>query len=154
VLYDHFPSKRAIFLALVDQQNALFMGHIGARITGEGTARERMRGTMDAVFSFAERHPDAWRLLFGNATHGDAGLDETWREIRETRTAAVAALLADDARQAGLDRDPMQLQIILEMLIFALTGAVTWWSDHPGAPRETLVDAGTELLWTGLGRPR
>jgi AcrR family transcriptional regulator len=153
VLYDHFASKKAVFLAVVEQQNALFMGHVGARIAGEGTARERMRGTMDAVFRFAESHPDAWRLLFGNATHGDASLDATWREIRAGRVSAVAALLAADARQAGLDANPAQAQIMIEMLLAALAGAVAWWREHPDAPRGDLVDAGTELLWTGLGRP-
>lgn len=153
VLYDHFNSKKAVFLAVVEQQNALFLGHVGARIAGEGTARERMRGTMDAVFRFAESHPDAWRLLFGNATHGDAGLDATWREIRAARVSAVAALLAADARAAGLDRNPAQAEIMIEMLLAALGGAVAWWREHPEAPRSDLVDAGTELLWTGLGRP-
>lgn len=152
VLYDHFTSKKAVFLAVVEQQNALFLGHVGARIAGEGTARERMRGTMDAVFRFAESHPDAWRVLFGNATHGDAGLDATWREIRAARVSAVAALLAADARAAGLDRDPAQAEIMIEMLLAALSGAVAWWREHPDAPRSSLVDAGTELLWTGLGR--
>lgn len=152
VLYDHFASKKAVFLAVVEQQNALFMGHVGARIAGEGTARDRMRGTMDAVFRFAEAHPHAWRLLFGNATHGDPGLDATWREIRAARVTAVAALLAADARAAGLDRSPAQIEIIVEMLVGALTGAVGWWREHPEATREDLVDAGTELLWTGLGR--
>ncbi|UTI64406.1 TetR/AcrR family transcriptional regulator [Paraconexibacter antarcticus] len=152
VLYDHFASKKAVFLAVVEQQNALFMGHVGARIAGEGTARERMRGTMDAVFRFAETHPHAWRLLFGNATHGDPGLDATWREIRAARVTAVAALLAADARAAGLDRSPAQVEIIVEMLVGALTGAVGWWREHPEATRADLVDAGTELLWTGLGR--
>ncbi|WP_320670576.1 TetR/AcrR family transcriptional regulator [Patulibacter defluvii] len=152
VLYDHFASKQAVFLAVVEQQNALFMGHVGARIGGEGSPRERMRATMEAVFAFAERHPDAWRLLFGNATHGDDALDETWRAFRAGRTAAVGALLAADAHEAGLDRDPAQVEIVVEMLIAALTGAVAWWREHPGTSRAALVDAGTELLWTGLGR--
>lgn len=152
VLYDHFASKKAVFLAVVEQQNALFMGHIGASISGDGSPRDRMRATMDAVFTFAERHPHAWRLLFGNATHGDAAIDATWREIRQARTAAVAALLSADAHEAGLDRDPAQVEIIVEMLIAALSGAVAWWREHDDASRAALVDAGTELLWTGLGR--
>ena len=42
-------------------------------------------------------------------------------------------------------------QIIVEMLIASLRGAVEWWRVNPGAGNDDLIDAGTDLLWTGLG---
>jgi AcrR family transcriptional regulator len=152
VLYDHFPSKKALFLAVLEEQNAIFLGHVGARITGEGSAEERMRATLDAVFSFAEQHPDAWRLLFGNATHGDAEVDAAWRTIHANRTYAVAALLARDAQEAGIDPESRRAEIMVELLISALSGGVAWWQANPGARRTELVDAAHDLLWTGLGQ--
>jgi AcrR family transcriptional regulator len=152
VLYDHFASKKALFLAVLEEQNAIFLGHVGARITGEGSAEERMRATLDVVFSFAEQHPDSWRLLFGNATHGDAEVDAAWRAVHANRTYAVAALLARDAQAAGIDPDSRRAEIMVELLISALSGAVAWWREHPGAPRAALVDAAHDLLWTGLGQ--
>jgi AcrR family transcriptional regulator len=152
VLYDHFPSKKALFLAVLNDQNATFLGHVGASITGEGPAAERMRATMDAVFSFAQRHPDAWRLLFGNAAHGDAEIDGAWRGVHQSRTLAVAALLAGDARAAGIDPGSPRAEAMVEMLISALRGGVDWWHAHPSAPRAELLDAGMDLLWIGLGQ--
>ena len=152
VLYDHFPSKRALFVAVLEEQNAVFLGHVGARITGEGGARERMRSTMATVFDFARRYPDAWGLLFGNDAHGDPAIDEAAAHIAASRSAAVAALLAADAEAAGIDWGGRQAEIVVAMLIAALRGAVAWWREHPDAPVEELIDAGTELLWVGLGR--
>lgn len=152
VLYDHFPSKKALFLAVLEEQNATFLAHVGGRITGEDEARDRMRETMDAVFSFAERNPHPWRLLFGNAMHGDAEVDEVAHDVHRRRVAAVAALLAPDARRAGLDPRGRRAEIIVEMLISALRGAVEWRREHPEASIDELVEAGTDLLWTGLGR--
>lgn len=152
VLYDHFASKKALFLAVLEEQSAIFLGHVGARISGEGSAQERMRATLDAVFSFAEQHPDAWRLLFGNATHGDAEVDAAWRSIHAGRTYAVAALLARDAAEAGIDPDSRRAEIMVELLISAVSGGVAWWEQHPGAPRAELVQAANDLLWTGLGQ--
>jgi AcrR family transcriptional regulator len=151
VLYDHFPSKKALFLAVLNEQNATFLGHVGASITAEGPAAERMRATIDAVFSFAQRYPDGWRLLFGNAAHGDAEIDDAWRSVHQSRTLAVAALLAADARAAGIDPVSPRAEAMVEMLISALRGAVGWWHAHPSAPRSDLVDAGMDLLWVGLG---
>jgi AcrR family transcriptional regulator len=152
VLYDHFASKRALFIAVLEEQNAVFLGHVGARITGEGDARERMRSTMATVFDFARRYPDAWGLLFGNARHGDPAVDEAAAHIAESRSAAVAMLLASDAEAAGMDWEGRQAEVIVAMLIAALRGAVSWWRQNPDAPVEELIDAGTELLWVGLGR--
>lgn len=152
-LFEHFRSKRELFVAVVEQQNALFVGHVGARIMSDGPARERMRATIDAIFTFAESHPAAWSLLFRATPSGDAEVRATRREIHAGQVAAVAGLLARDAHDAGLDRDPAQMAAIVEMLIGALSGAVAWWSRTPGASRESVVDAAMELLWNGLGRP-
>jgi len=152
VLYDHFASRKALFLAVVDADHAAFMAHVAARIVGDGTAEERMRATMAAVLGFARAHPHAWRLLFDETTHGDPDLDASWRRFREDRTAAVAALLERDAAEAGIPFDGDRGRIIVEMLIGALTGAASWWHEHDATPQHVLIDAGIDLLWTGLGR--
>lgn len=151
VLYDHFPSKKALFVAVLEEQNATFLGHVSARITGEGSAEDRMLATLDAVFAYAEQRPDSWRLLFGNATHGDADIDAAWRSVQEGRTFAVAALLARDASEAGIDPVSRRAFIMVELLVSALSGGVAWWQQHPGAARAELVQAAHDLLWTGLG---
>jgi len=152
VLYDHFDSKKALFLAVLEEQEALFLGHVAARISGAGTAAERMRETTRTVLTFAEQHPETWRLLFGNTTHGDPEVDEVGRLIHQRRVEAVAALLATDAEAAGLEPGSRRLEIIVEMLIAALRGAADWRRGHPEASVDELVDAGTDLLWTGLGQ--
>ncbi len=152
VLYDHFDSKKDLFLALLEEQNGIFLGYVAAQITGEGSAEERMHATMDAVFRFAERSPAAWSLLFGNATHGDPEIDAAWRQVFDGRVHAVRALLAADAREAGIDSDGRTMTVMVEMLIAALVGAVESRRHNRGTTREHLVEAGTLLLWDGLSR--
>jgi AcrR family transcriptional regulator len=152
VLYDHFPSKKALFLGILREQNAAFLGHIGARITGEGSPAERMRETTSAVFEFAERHPNAWRMLFVNATHGDDEIDAAWNEIAGSRNHAVVLLLAEDFRARGIDPDSRRAEVIVEMLVGALTGAVEWRRKHRALSRAEAVDAAMDLLWAGLSQ--
>jgi AcrR family transcriptional regulator len=152
VLYDHFAFKKALFLALLEDQNALFLGHVGARISGTGSAEERMRETMATVFAFAERHPQTWRLLFGNTTHGDQEVDDVAIHVRRRRVEMVGRLLAPDMRRAGIDPESPRAEIMVEMLIAALCGAADWRREHPEATEDELVEAGTDLLWRGLGQ--
>ena len=150
VLYDHFASKQALYLGLLEERNTAFLSHVGARITGSGNPRERMRETIDTVFTFAEQDPASWRLLFGGDVPGKDAPAEARRQVHTQLVGAVTALLAADAEAAGID--PAAREAMVEMLIAALSGAVEWRAQHPEVDRELLVDAAMELLWKGLGR--
>ena len=152
VLYDHFPSKKALYLDVLTEQSGVFLGHVGASITGDGTAEQRMRSTMDAVFSYAERYPHAWRLLFGHERQADPDIAAAHDNVHAVRVQVVAELLGPDSRGIGIDPASVQMQIMVEMLIASIRGAVDWWQTHRSTSRATLLDAGMDLLWRGLGR--
>ena len=153
VLYDHFTSKRDLFISALNEQSAVFLGHVGAHIAGDGSAEERMRATVDAVFSFAERHPAAWALLYKNDVHGDPDVDAAWQESRRSRSEAVTRMLADDLAEVGVDVGTPRAGLIVEMLVGALSaGAGEWRREFPAVPREDVVDAAMHLLWTGMAR--
>ena len=63
-------------------------------------------------------------------------------------------MLAADARRAGIDPDGIQMEAMVEMLIAALRGGAEWGRSRPDVPREELVRAALDLLWTGLGNLR
>lgn len=153
VLYDHFTSKRDLFISALNEQSAVFLGHVGAHIAGDGSAEERMRATVDAVFSFAERHPAAWALLYKNDVHGDPDVDAAWLESRRSRSDAVTQMLADDLADVGVDAGTPRAGLIVEMLVGALSaGAGQWRREFPAVPRDDVVDAAMHLLWTGMSR--
>jgi AcrR family transcriptional regulator len=152
VLYDHFASKKALYLEMLTEQSGVFLGHVGASIGGAGPPEKRMRTTMDAVFSYAERHPHAWRLLFGPVRCADAEIVAAHDNVHAVRVEIVAALLAPDARLIDMDPDSVQMRVMVEMLIAAIRGATDWWQTHRGTSRAELLDAGMDLLWRGLGR--
>ena len=154
VLYDHFDSKQALYLAVLSERNTAFLGHVGARITGSGGPRERMRETIETVFDFAAADPAGWRLLFGRDVPAGGEPARAVAQIHAELVSAVTALLAADAEAAGIDPSSAGAGAMVEMLIAALRGAVEWQQANPGVPGEQVVDAAMELLWRGLGRER
>src|SRR5690606_24767049 len=154
VMYDHFPSKRVLLLAVMQEQNTVLVEYVGARITGAGPPRERMRSTIDAYFSFAQSRPAARRLLFDRTDEDDPEIRTVRQGIRESRTPAVAALLGNDIRAAfGLGPSGPMAEAMVELLIAGLGGVAQWWERHPDMPKSALVEGAMRVLWTGRGNP-
>jgi len=150
VLYDHFPSKRVLLITVLQEQNALLVEHVGARITGSGSPSRRLRATLDAYFSFAGDRPDARRLLFDHTDEDDPEIKAVRWGIRETRTRSVAVMLGPDLRRLGLDPAAEVAQAVVELLISGTDGLAQWWARHPSVPRQDLVNAAMLVLWNGL----
>ena len=127
VLYDHFPSKHALFVELLSSQHAALLGFIGEPIGMDIPMRERMQLTFDAFFLFAEERPLAWRLLFPD----NPPLDEH---------------VADEHRRRRAEANRLRAKMIEPIV----QGAARWWRAHPDVPRAEVVRAVMATLWTGM----
>ena len=103
VLYDHFDSKKSLFLALLEEQNAIFLGHVGASISGSGTRATGCARRSSTVFAFAEQEPATWSLLFGSDVSRRRRADERRRQVHAEPSARSRPLLAADAEAAGIE---------------------------------------------------
>jgi AcrR family transcriptional regulator len=151
VLYDHFPSKKALFLWLLGQQQAALIEHVAGLVRGEGPPAKRMREAIDALLSFVQAHPFAWRMLF-RETGGDPEVAEIHAGVQAEGRAAARDLLAEDLGHAGIDPASERAELLVELLTSSIQGLASWWYDHPDTPRERLVETAMDALWGGLGR--
>jgi AcrR family transcriptional regulator len=151
VLYDHFPSKKALYLSLLERESALLLDHVAKRILGEGPHQERMRNAIDAFLSFVETHPLAWQMLSRQGA-GDPEIAAADDTLRARSAEAIRSLLAADLLAAGVDPAGRKAEILVELAGSAVEGIARWEHDHPDVPREELVDSAMELLWGGLER--
>jgi AcrR family transcriptional regulator len=150
VLYDHFPSKRALFVALLEAKHADLLSHLREAMIADVSPEERMRASLDAFFGFAEREPQACRLLFPEHAPVDRSVAADHRRARAEANRLLAQMLAPEARRAGLDPESHVAQAIFAVQQAALHGAVRWWHAHPNVTREELVTAAMGLMWTGM----
>ncbi len=152
VLYDHFGSKRELYLHVVAAQNEQMLAEVGARITGAGPGRTRLHATIAAYLSFARSRPAARRLLVDPIPTGDAELDQVLRGYRAARTEAVTAMLAPDLARSGLSAGSTDAAVVVELLVTGVDGVARWWQEHPDATLEQVTDIAGRLLWKGLPR--
>lgn len=152
VMYDHFPTKRALFLEVLATQHELMVGEIARGITSEGGPRDRVRATLASYLRFTRDHPAARRLLLDPIPPGDAELDQVVRGYVEDRAHAIGGLVSADLARAGVDLASTSMPVIVAVVSGAADGLAQWWALHPETPFDDVVDAATRLLWNGLPR--
>lgn len=148
VLYDHFPSKRALFLALLEADHVELMRHLAASLTADASERdERVRRTLEAFFAFIDTHPLAARAL-SDEPFGDAEIHRVCRRLHAKTKAAMGQWLVADGIAPDTDRG----RTTVELVYSALAGVAGQRHRRPRARREDAVEAAMDVLWIGLER--
>jgi AcrR family transcriptional regulator len=145
VLYQHFTSKRELYLALVREAVGEMEAQVRKALDGTRDNRARVHGAIAAYVDFVEDR--RFGLVFGS--QGLADDEEVIAVIAEAdaRVAdAVGSLIAEDA---GLD-EPAALLLASALRGLATLGA-RWWVEHPELDKETAVALLSRLAWRGLG---
>jgi AcrR family transcriptional regulator len=151
VLYDHFPSKHALFVEVLGVEQQALLRYLSAALGSQGTTEDRWRAAFDAFFAFVEEQPLGWRLLFPSHPPLDTEAADEYRRARSEFNRVLANLLADDARHAGLEPESVRARAVFAIHRDALTAAARWWQSHPDVSRAEMVDSAMAALWTGFG---
>jgi AcrR family transcriptional regulator len=145
VLYDHFPSKRALFLTVLEKIRDGLIAKGRSIVDADGDPEQKFRLGVGAFLQFVEEEPDAARVLL-TVPHGDPVAAKLSREVQAGASAGLAALLAAFMPSSP----PWRLQAATAFLKEGLHAIAVWWLDNPGPAREELVDVVVRVAWTGL----
>ena len=151
VLYQHFPGKLELYLALLDMQAEMLGRAVHDALAATEDNRLRIHGVLSAYFGFVGRDSNdgndgAFRLIFETDLGNEPAVRARVEAVAETTMKAVADTVAGDT---GLDRARA------ELLATALTGAAQvaarWWLDRerPVAQDEAIALL-ESLLWRGI----
>lgn len=145
VLYQHFASKRGLYLELLRSVGDRLMAAIHAATAQADHPREQVENGLRAYFTFVSDHPDAYRLMFGGGTRRDTEFAEEATRVELAIAEAIAPLI----RIEGL---PDQERLLFAHGIVGLAeGTTRHWRTH-----ELPIDAGAvaelvaDLAWRGL----
>jgi AcrR family transcriptional regulator len=141
MLYRHFPSKKALHLALLAHHWAELREQITGSVT-PGPLQPQFPTILDAWFAYVERHPYAWRMLFRDTT-GDPDIQAFHRELHASARALTRALIES---QQEISLTPQEIEPLAEIVRSATTGLALWWLENPQTPRALLVDIMSRLL--------
>jgi hypothetical protein len=136
---------------VVERQVTEAMRYILPAATSEGTYRQRMRTTIDALLRFAEEQPGAWQILFRHLDDDDPEIAEIRASIYETTITLGSILLPEEASLLGIDPMSTRGRVMAETVVGSIVAVVRWWHRQPDVPREEVLDALAEITWKGAG---
>ena len=116
VLYQHFDSKRALFVAALEAVGEKMIDAIRAATHEAASGRDKTTAGMVAYFQWVKDDPDAFMLLFGSGTRRDEEFAAVSARIEKTTAEMIAPLI-----DANVDAE--QQRIIAHALIGMSEGA-------------------------------
>ena len=96
VLYQHFPSKRDLYLALLEQHTDELVEAARAALASTSDNKQRVAATMAAFFAFIDSESESFRLVF----ESDFTSDHEVRELLDRMQRGCAEAIAESTASA------------------------------------------------------
>src|SRR5262244_3020848 len=151
VLYQHFPGKLELYLALLDESVEALTATVRAALESTTDNKQRVTATFTAFFDFVGSTGQAFRLVFESDLRNEPAVRE--RLDRSTRDCAdiISEIIREDA---GVGDDEAHL-LGMGLVGMAQASATFWLSTDQEIPKDAAEQLIARLAWRGIsGWPR
>ncbi len=146
VLYQHFPGKLELYLAVLDESSDALIDRVRTALASTTENRKRVRATFEAYFGFVAHESGAFRLIFeSDLTNVPEAADRVTR-TNETCGQLIAEVIREDTE---LDDDTSTL-LASGLLGMAQTAARHWLHSPARISQESAARAMSTLAWRGI----
>jgi AcrR family transcriptional regulator len=151
VLYQHFPGKRELYLALLEEHVSELGVRVREAMGRTADNRARVDAAVGAYFAFIDAEGEAFRLVFESDLRNDADVRAIVDRGTEVCVEAIAEVIAADT-----GADPERALLLASGLTGLAETSARWWLPRKGTvSREEAVALMSALAWRGIsGFPR
>ena len=146
VLYQHFPGKLELYLALLDTHCDGLIDRIRTAMAATTDNKDRVRRAAEAYFDFVDHESEAFRLVFESDLRNDPAVRERVDRVEQVCIAAITDTIMADT---GVSR------ALAELLAAGLVGAAEtaarfWLAGGRQVPKPEAVSLVAALNWRGI----
>ncbi|WP_165959625.1 MULTISPECIES: TetR/AcrR family transcriptional regulator [Nonomuraea] len=151
VLYQHFPGKLELYLALLDLHVDDMVNRCREALASTQENKLRVQATFSAFFDFVSTQGEAFRLVFESDLRNVAPVRQrVERSLREC-AEMVSAVIQEDT---GCTSDEAHL-LGVGLVGMAEVSARYWVTTHGSIPKDAAEQLMARLAWRGIsGFPR
>lgn len=148
VLYQHFPGKLELYLALLDAHCETLEGLVREALERPTDSNEvRVRATTSAYFEFVAQDHGAFRMIFESDLTSEPQVRTRLDNLELACAEAIAEVIAHDA---GIPEEQAML-VASGLAGMSQITARYWLAAETGLTREEAADIAATLIWRGIG---
>jgi AcrR family transcriptional regulator len=146
VLYQHFPSKLELYVALLDESGEQLLTRLHDALLSTTDNKQRVTATVAAYFEFVDDPASAHRLLFESDLINEPAVSERIDRFTMLCAQEVAKIIAEDT---GLPVDESTL-LAIGLVGTAQVSSRYWLATDGSIPRDTAAELVATLGWRGI----
>ncbi|WP_341393498.1 TetR/AcrR family transcriptional regulator [Arthrobacter sp. G119Y2] len=148
VLYQHFPGKRELYLALLENHLGTLTEFLTSALNSTTDNKLRVRETMRAYFRFVAQDSQGHRLVFESDLTNDVEVSARIEEFNARFASSIAGVIAEDTKLS-----PVEATLLGRGLAGMAQVSARYWLETEG---DLDIDAASELIyrlaWRGISR--
>ena len=144
VLYQHFDSKRALYVALLEDVGDRITSAVLEATKNSDSGKETTRLGFIAYFTWVAEHPREFQLLFGSNDRTDVEFTAMTRKLESSLAEAIAPLIT-----AGIDAQH-QRTLALGLIALAIGVSQHLIAEGKRFNPETVAEQVFQFAWAGL----
>lgn len=151
VLYQHFPGKLDLYLALLDQSCSTVIASCREALASTPDNKLRVAATVKAFYDYVAHDTGAFRLVFESDLTSEPAVRAQIERVTADTADLVAEVIADDT---GLPAEAAKL-LAVSLVGMAQVSARFWLAEAQGISLDDAVALVSGLAWRGIrGYPK
>jgi|SRR5581483_5745424 len=145
--YLHFPTKEALFDAVVEDTVGRLKATIDAARAAAGGAIAKSAAANAAFCRFAQENREVFKIVFGHA----AAYNDVIRRAQALFAADIEETIRDGIASGVFA--PVPVAVAAQAMVGMATQMLSWWTEQESVPIETLRETMIALELRALGAP-
>jgi AcrR family transcriptional regulator len=146
VLYQHFPGKLELYLALLDESVAELLSAVSAALASTADNSERVPATFRAFFDYVSGAGEAFRLVFESDLSNEPAVRERLERTMYECAEMVSEFIREDAGVSNEEADLLGMALVG----MAQVSARYWLSTERTIDQRLAEDLLARLAWRGI----
>jgi AcrR family transcriptional regulator len=147
VLYQHFPGKLELYLALLDQSCDTIVSAASAALESTEDNKQRVTATMHAFYEYVASAEGAFRLVFESDLNNEPAVRARVDRVTVECAKLIAHVIADDT---GLPAEQSQL-LAVSLVGMGQVSARFWLQEGGTIDQDQAASLIAGLAWRGIG---
>jgi AcrR family transcriptional regulator len=147
VLYQHFPGKLDLYLALLDQSCDTIVSAAAEALESTEDNKQRVTATMHAFYEYVASAEGAFRLVFESDLNNEPAVRARVDRVTVECAKLIAHVIADDT---GLPEEQSQL-LAVSLVGMGQVSARFWLQEGGSIDQDAAASLVAGLAWRGIG---